>query len=63
MRTIEHPQYPGRAGRWNVYVTADGVRGCTGSYRWLWRARMDAHGRERFWPGPKVVQIVWEADA
>ena len=44
--------------RWNVYVEDSGVKGCVGSFRWRWRARIEAHHHRRFWPGEKVVSIV-----
>ena len=59
MSLIEHPSYPPRRGRWCVFVTFEGVRGCTGSYRWQWRARLRAHSNQRYWPGTKQVEIEW----
>lgn len=44
--------------RWEVFVTSEGVRGCTGSFRYLWRARLEAHSKRRYWPGPKQVEIM-----
>lgn len=55
---IEHPAYRPRAGRWCVFVTDYGVKGCTGSFRWRWRARMQAHSNHRFWPSEtRIIEI------
>lgn len=60
IEVLGHPAFPRQPGRWNVVVEDEGVRGCTGSYRWLWRARMQAHSHRRFWPSTtRVITIEW----
>lgn len=56
---IQDSDHPPRSGRWCVFVTSDGVRGCTGSFRWKWRALMEVHSKRRYWPGEKQVDLVF----